>query len=277
MVHVHSRRGADTFLGFCARLMGIPAIVTRRVDNPEWGWWARLKYGSYTKVVAISEGIRDVLLKEGVLAEHVVCVRSVIDIEKFRYARDRDWFGNEFNVHSDAPVIGVVAQLINRKGHCFLLNIVNKLLVDFPTLRVFFFGKGPLFEEFEKRIESLELGHVVTLAGFRDDMAKVLPCLDLLVHPALSEGLGVSLIQAAASRVPIVASKVGGIPEIVVDGYNGVLVEPGDSEGLYKSIYRILESQSIRESMGENGFNIVKQLFTMSSMIDSYKKLYNGL
>jgi glycosyltransferase involved in cell wall biosynthesis len=113
----------------------------------------------------------------------------------------------------DVLLVGVVAQLIERKGHRFLLDALPALIAARPNLQLVFFGKGPLAGLLQERIDGEGLADHVRLAGFRDDLTDLLPCLDLLVHPATMEGLGVSLLQASAAGVPIVASRAGGIPE----------------------------------------------------------------
>lgn len=277
VVHAHSRRGADLWAGLCARVSGTPSILTRRVDNREWPPFARFKYGTYDRVISISEGIRQVLLSEGLAPEQVTCIHSVVKLENYQVARDREWFRQQFDVAVDAPVIGVIAQLIPRKGQRYLLEITHRLREQFPKLRILFFGQGPLREELEGFIAERNLGNVVTLAGFRDDMPNILPCLDLVVHPALMEGLGVSLLQAAAAGVPIVGARAGGIPEVVRDGINGLLVEPGNTEQLLSAVVRVLAEQGLGQQFGQAGRDLVLQKFSVESMVEAYWKLYSDL
>lgn len=277
VVHVHSRRGADLWAGVCARLQGIPAVVTRRVDNREWSPFARWKYGTYDRVVTISEGIRQVLLSEGLAPDRVQCVHSVVRAENYQVPRDRDWFSKEFGIPADALVIGVIAQLIPRKGHRYLLESVPDLLTHFPSLRIVFFGQGPLQEELSTYISNHNLTGSVLFGGFRRDMPQILPNLDLVVHPALMEGLGVSLLQAAAAGVPIVGARAGGIPEIVHDGVNGYLVEPGDIQTLLQAITRLLDDPSQAEQLGQAGKRIVAEHFSVGRMVQSYQHLYHDV
>lgn len=178
---------------------------------------------------------------------------------------------------ADAPVIGVIAQLIPRKGHRFLLEMAQRLREQFPKLRILFFGQGSLREELERYIAENGLGGVVGLAGFRDDMPKILPCLDLVVHPALMEGLGVSLLQAAAAGVPIVGARAGGIPEVVHDGVNGLLVAPGNSEELYQAIVELLADPARMARFGAAGRELVQGEFSVDAMVESYLALYRKL
>lgn len=277
IVHVHSRRGADIWTGICGRMSGVPTIITRRVDNREWAPWARLKYRSYDRIVTISEGIRQVLLAEGLAPDKVNCIYSVVDFERYQQPRNREWFEAQFGVSATAPVIGVIAQLIHRKGHRFLLEVLPHLLKCFPELRVVFFGQGPLQQELQSYINEHKMCGVVSLAGFRKDMQKILPCLDLVVHPALMEGLGVSLLQAAAAGVPIVGARAGGIPEVVRDGLNGRLVEPGNSEALFDAVNEFLTDKALARKCGAAGRELVQRDFSIRTMVERYVRLYQEL
>lgn len=277
LLHVHSRRGADIWGGLCARCHRIPGLVTRRVDNREWPPIARLKYGSYDGIVTISQGIREVLLEEGLAPERVRCVRSAVDLERYRVERDREWFRNEFGVPASAPLIGVIAQLIPRKGHRYLLEITPRLLSRFPELRIVFFGQGPLEGELRDSTTRLGLTRHVQLAGFRNDMPRILPCLDLVVHPALMEGLGVSLLQAAACGVPLVAARAGGIPEVVRHGHNGLLVEPGNSRELAEAITTLLADPALAARFGTNGRALVRDEFSIDGMVSGNVAVYEEL
>ncbi|MGB5774274.1 MAG: glycosyltransferase, partial [Sedimenticolaceae bacterium] len=117
IVHLHSRRGADVLGGVASWLSGVPCVLSRRVDNPESRLWVGLKYRLYAHVITISQGIRDVLLGEGLAATRVTCVRSAVDPQDWRQGCDRDAFLREFGLPDDAPVAGMIAQFIPRKGH----------------------------------------------------------------------------------------------------------------------------------------------------------------
>ena len=276
LIHIHSRRGADLLGPLAAMATGVKAILTRRVDNPEPSWWARLKYQPYHRVVTISEGIRQVLKAEGVPEEKLLCIHSAVDIQRYQISGDREWFRREFALPPDALAVGVIAQLIERKGHRFLIEAMPAILDRCPQAHFLFFGKGPLAGQLREQCTVAGLSDKVTFAGFRDDLNAVLPCLDLVVHPALMEGLGVSLLQAAAAGVPIVAGNAGGIPEIVVHGENGFLVPPGRSDVLVQPITELLLNKESNRRMGHAGQKIVRERFSIEAMVTSYQKLYNA-
>jgi glycosyltransferase involved in cell wall biosynthesis len=277
VVHLHSRRGADLYGGIAARLASVPCLLTRRVDNPEPPAWARVKYRLFDRVAAISEGIRAVLLSEGVPPGKVETVRSVVDAEAWSGPFDREAFRRAFALPPDAPALGVVAQLIERKGHRVLLRAAPAILSACPEARFLFFGKGPLEGALREEAAAAGLLDRVLFAGFREDLPKLLGCLDLVVHPALMEGLGVSLLQAAAAGVPVVGSDAGGIPEAVLDGVTGRIVPPGEAEPLAAAVTALLRDPAARAAMGEAGRRRVREEFSAPAMAAAYLRIYREM
>lgn len=266
LVHVHSRRGADLWGGLAARLAGVPAVLSRRVDNVEPGLVAAVKYPLYDHVVTISDGIRRVLRAAGVPAEQVSCVRSAVSPTPYLRDYDKAAYRAALGLPADTVLLGMVAQLIPRKGHRHLLAALERLLPRHPRLQVQIFGRGPLEDELRAHIASRGYADRVRLMGFVDNLPDILGCLDLLAHPADMEGLGVSLLQAAAARVPVVACRAGGIPEAVRHDYNGLLAEPGDVDGLTAALDRLLGDAMLRERMGANGRLLMLREFSVEAM-----------
>jgi len=274
IVHLHSRRGADILGGIAAWVSGTACILTRRVDNPENRSWAGVKYRLYHRVVTISEGIREVLVSEGIPSNKITCVHSAVDMAPYSTSCDRSWYLSEFDLEEGELTCGVVAQFIDRKGHRFLLRAIPEILKAVPGTTFIFFGKGPLEGQLTSMCRELGLEGKVIFAGFREDLHKILGCIDLLIHPALMEGLGVSLLQAAAAGVPIVGTRAGGIPEVVRDGLNGYLVPPGDVPSLVDATTRILVNQDLARRLGDGGRKIAGENFSIESMVEGNLKVY---
>ena len=277
IVHLHSRRGAEIMGGLAARLAGVKVVLSRRVDNPEPPIWVGWKYRLYQRVITISEGIYRVLLDEGVEQARLACVRSAIDPESCELECDRTWFREAFGLRESTTTLAVIAQLIPRKGHRFLINAMPELLDSFPDLRLLVFGQGALQDELKRQVDEMGLQAAITFAGFRTDLTRILPCLDLVVHPALMEGLGISLLQAAAAGVPIVAVNAGGMPEVVQDGYNGLLVPPGDTPALLQAISRLLSDRPLMMRMGQAGRVLVGREFSVARMVEGNLQVYREL
>ena len=274
LIHVHSRRGADIWGGLAAKVFGIPALITRRVDNPEQGFFAKKKYRMYKKVITISEGIRNVVLTTGISSEKVICVRSAIDTDSHKRPYEKKDFYKKIGIAENAITIGTIAQLIPRKGHADILIAAPQILKRFPQSMFLFFGKGPLLDELKKMCRDINIEENVKFMGFRKDLPEILPCLDLIIHPAHMEGLGVSLIEASYAGVPIVASRAGGIPEIVRDGENGLLFESGNIDELVKACSRILSDKGLAGKMGESGRRLVEREFSTEKMVEGNLSVY---
>ena len=277
IVHVHSRRSADLVGGRCARRAGVPAVLTRRVDNREPAWWARLKYRPYSVVAAISSAVESELVQHaGLDPARVVRVASAVDTERHRpdfAARAR--LAVTLNVPPGSIVVGVVAQLIPRKGHALLLDCLQEVISQHAGVQVLCFGRGPQERALHRRIAAHGLAEHVRLMGHRDDLAELMPGLDLLVHPALREGLGVAVLEAMSAGVPVVASDAGGIPDIIEHERSGLLFAAGDLCALRGGILRMLGDEALRIRLARAGRERVETRFSVRRMSRRYVEVYN--
>jgi glycosyltransferase involved in cell wall biosynthesis len=277
IVHVHSRRGADLWSPLAAWRTRSCLILTRRVDNPELPWLARFKYRHYHRVITISEAIRRVMLKERVPAHKLVCVPSAVDAQHDTRGCQKEWFWSQFSLQPDHKVIGVIAQLIARKGHQHLIKAIPAIVRRYPNTVFLFLGQGPLRAKLHKLCCRQKIEKYVHFAGFRPDLEKILGCLDIVVHPAEMEGLGVALLQSAAAGLPIVATRVGGIPEIVQDGINGYLVDVSDIQTLSARTLELLQDPVMARRLGKAGRLIVTAKFSIDAMVSGNLRVYRDV
>jgi glycosyltransferase involved in cell wall biosynthesis len=275
LVHVHSRRGADLYGGFAAALAGVPAVVTRRVDAPEPRLFGQLKYRPYRAVVALSRAITLQLRDAGVARERIVEIPSAVDTERYRpAAAARQRLCEGLALPRDALVVGVVAQLIERKRHSWLLALLPDLVRDLPQLRVVCFGRGPLEQRVRAELAERGLAEHVVLAGFRADLAELVPGFDVLAHPASREGLGLALLEAASAGVPVVACAVGGVPDVVLDGETGVLVPRDDATAFARALRALLASPAERRRMGAAARRHAERRFDTAQLVAAHHSLY---
>ena len=279
IVHLHSRRGADIWGGIAAKLTQTPCILSRRVDNPESRLLVSLKYRLYDHVITISEAIRQVLLSEGVPPEKVTCVRSAVDPEPYLHPVDRAAMQEEFSLPENVIIIGIVAQLIPRKGHAYLIEAIERLTKEYPSVRVLCFGQGPLRSQLEAIVQQKGLSGIIQFTGFRTDLPRWLGGLDILAHPADMEGLGVSLLQAAAAAVPVVTTRAGGLPEAIQEGETGILIEPADISALATALKQLIDDTDLRLTLGLAGRKRIMTDFSVEAMargnLDVYRKVLN--
>jgi glycosyltransferase involved in cell wall biosynthesis len=277
LVHIHSRRGADVWGGLGAKLAGVPAVMSRRNDNREKRLALWLKYPLYRHVVAVAQGIKDVLVSQGVPGSDITVVHSAIDPAHFQHPRSRTELAATFDVDPTQPILGIAAQLIERKGHALLFEALQMLATRHPTAQLIVFGRGALSASLPALAARHGLQHRVRFAGFRADLERWIGSLDVLVHPAYTEGLANVCLQAAAAGVPCIGSRVGGIPEAVADGITGVLVPVGDAAALAAAIDRLLSDAPLRQRLGAAGPAHVESDFTPPIMAAGNRAVYRRL
>ena len=277
IVHSHSRRGADFLAGYVTKFGAIPNVISRRVDSIEPKFLSNLRYRLFRKVIVISKKIYDILKDTGIDQEKLVLIRSAVDVKRFKKFADKMLFLKEFNIKQDDFVIASVGQLIQRKGHLHLIEIMPDLIQRYPNIKLIIFGQGKLEQLLRKRCSELGLNQKITFLGFRLDLDDFMPHFDLLVHPATEEGLGVSLLKASASGVPIVSFKTGGVPEIVRDGETGLLANPADREMLQKHIAYFIDNEEYRMDCAARAKKWVTNEFSLEEMISKHIKLYESI
>jgi glycosyltransferase involved in cell wall biosynthesis len=276
VVHVHSRRGVDVHGGRASRALGVPAVLTRRVDSPEAVAWVRYKYRAYARVIGISSAVtRELVDRVGLDAGRVRLIPSAVDSRLYRpdtHARAR--LDTELGVAPDAFAIGVVAQLIPRKGHEHLFACLPEVVARHPSITVLCFGRGPEKRRLERAIARGGLERHVKLVGFHDALERLMPGLDLLVHPAEREGLGLALLEAMSSGVAVVATAVGGIVDVVENETTGLLAPARSRSALAAAIARLVTNDRERRALAEAGRARVLERFTIDAMIDSHLEVY---
>ena len=277
IVHCHSRRGADFLGGHALARSGVPAILSRRVDHSEPGLIARWRYRPFRKVIAISENIAAVLQDNGIDAERLIVIRSAVDVDSINATPDCNAFREEFAFNPDDFIMAVVAQFIPRKGHRYLLDVILNLRDTYPNIRVILFGSGPGEAYLRALATRLNLFGTLQFAGFREDLDDYLACIDLLVHPAVEEGLGVAMLKAAAAGVPVLAFDTAGAREAVVHGKTGVLVPPKDTAMLQKAIALLIDETEMRHELGTAGRQRMKDEFLVATMVDRHIDLYESV
>jgi glycosyltransferase involved in cell wall biosynthesis len=277
VVHCHSRRGADLLGGLAASYADIPAVVSRRVDNTEMRMMATLRYRPFRKIIAISEAVAAVLREHGVEDERIAVIRSAVDADAFAREPDHAAFRQEFGINEGEVTIAAAGQLIPRKGHRYLLEAIADLVHSHPPFRVVLFGEGYLNNQLRAQAASLELTGVVQFAGFRDDLDDFIACFDLLAHPALAEGLGVTVLKAAAAGVPVVGFDAGGLSEAVENGKTGLLVKAEDVDELRGAIATLIDDKQARQRMGAAGRERMRKDFSIGVMAGKHVELYESL
>ena len=277
IVHFHTARAHAMSL-FLGPASGARRVVTRRMDyRPRGGPYARWLYNrAVDAVVAISDGVRDALLSAGVDRGRIHVIPSGVDIQRYQATdRLRSAARAQYGLGADASVLAVVGALEPRKGHAALFDAVARLRQ--PHVRILCAGTGSLQEQLRAKCAALGLGGQVLFLGWVDDVATVLAAADLVVMPSLQEGLGVAALEAMAAGCPVIASRVGGLPEALDEGRAGVLVPPGDDAALAVAIDGLLRDPARARALAAAGHERVRSRFTMAGMAEATLALYHTL
>jgi glycosyltransferase involved in cell wall biosynthesis len=262
IVHLHTKRAHALSLWLPRGSAGPKYVVTRRMDYPETNhWYTRHLYNQRVDgVVAISEKILQLLIEGGVARQKIRLIHSGIDPQPFESV------GDHGRPSSERAVVGVAAVLEKRKGHRFLLEAAGRLKRQGCQLKYCFAGEGSLRRSLEETASRLGLQEDVQFLGFVADIPRFLAAVDIVVLPSLFEGLGVSVLEAMAAGKAVIASRVGGLPELVIDAVTGFLVAPQDIEGLMNAIGKLAGNSSLTRQMGRKGRERLKSNFTLEQM-----------
>jgi len=254
-------------------------VVSRRVDFHIRNFFGRkVKYGaSVDKIIAISDAIRRILIEDGVDPERIVAIRSGFVPNDFQ--KDDiphiDIRG-KYGIPESSVVISTVAALAPHKAHYVLLKAARRVVDKHPDTKFLFAGEGDLAEDIKKNIYNLQLEKSVILLGFIEDIASVFRASDIFALSSREEGLCTSLYDAMYFGLPIVATSAGGIPEIVQDGINGLIVPVGDFTQFAEKINYLIENIDRRKKMGARSTDILKHN-TIDKTIDRTLELYRTL
>lgn len=258
-------------------------IITRRVDFPlKKNYFSRRKYmKNVDAIIAISEGVKKVLVEGGVDPENVEVISSGIDFSSFEEdssaLTSKDYLHREFSFAVDDYLVGIVAHLADHKGHQYLIQATKILKQQAPKIKTIIVGEGPLSMELDRQAKELDVEDIIFFLGFRKDIPKILSSLDLFVLSSHLEGMGSSILDAMASRLPVVATKVGGIPEVVINGETGLLVPPRNPSALARAILRLYSDKTLASRLGQKGYELVHRKFSAEAMAEKVVRLYEKI
>ncbi len=284
IIHTHLIQ-AD-ICGFVAgKIAGVPVIISTK-HNPDkfrkrfsiCVWLDGIFSNHSDRVIAVSYAVKDFLIKwEKISKDRFTVIHNGVDLREFNVDTDIPAKKRELGISLSSQVIGSVGRLDHQKGHMFFLKAIPKILEDVPDVKFVFVGDGPLRNKLEETSRELKVNQNIIFTGVRHDIPEILSIMDVFVLPSIFEGFGIVLLEAMAMGKPIVASRVGGIPEIVNDGLTGVLVEPANPSAIASSVVKLLKKTVEAKRIGNAGRAEVERKFTADAMARKIEGVYDEI
>ncbi len=281
---MHSHEFAmNTYGSIASVLSGVPIVTTVHGKSYYWKYLRRrMAYrfvSRQSKMVAVSEDIaRGLCQAVGIRPDRIRTIYNGIEIDLFHpNQRMREQIRRELQVTDEQSVIGAIGNLYPVKGHTYLVRAAAAVIRMVPNAVFFIAGRGHLLESLQAEARELGVENKIRFLGFRDDVPALLQAMDIFVLPSLSEGLPLSALEAMASGKPVVATRVGGVPEVVVDGETGFLTAPEDADELAEKLVCLLRTPCLAHQLGANGQEIVKERFSLDRMVKNYERLYQDV
>ncbi len=244
----------------------ISAFTTWRYITVE-RWLARA--GRTARLITVSDALRDELIREyGIAPALITTVHNGLDLAPFLDRGDRAGARDRYGLPPDALVFGIAARFAPQKAMDVLVATAPIVLAAHPESRYLLAGDGPLLAQVRDSATVTGFGDRILFPGFERDVPELLAALDVYVSSALSEGLPLATIEAMAAGLPVVSTRAGGTPEVVVDGETGLLAEPGDARGLAESMLRLADDPALRRRMGDAGRQRALAEFTEERMLE---------
>ena len=288
IVHTHTSK-AGVLGRLAARIAGVPVIVHTPHGHVFYGHFGSISSWVFLQIeralawitdglIALTTAEKTEHLERGVgCADRFAVIPSGIDIDRFKQARTAgkaipEWF----DCPPDATVIGSVGWLTDIKGHRFVVDAVAQLKPEHPQLHFVIVGSGDQHDALLYQAKKAGINHSVHLIGHREDVEACLAGMDGFVLPSLNEGMGRALVEAMAAGLPVIASSVGGIPALIEDENNGLLVPAGDSLALAGALRRILSDPHWACTLGQNAMRSIGTGFGVPAMVRAIESIYRG-
>jgi glycosyltransferase involved in cell wall biosynthesis len=277
IVHTHS--SADSWMASTAAKFIPRRPVVVRTRHLSASFNTRMIYSYMAdRVITVGDSTRRYMIQEkGIPGDRVLTIPTGVDLKEFDPEQIRENLREELRIAPNTPVFGTVAVFRRLKGHRYLLEATREILHSLPAAKLLLVGGGPQEKNLLRMVRELSLQEAVIMPGYREDVQEVLNTLDVFVFPSLQEALGTAILEAMAMKKPVVATRVGGIPEIVEDERNGYLVDPENFQAIAEKVVHLLRHVEIRKEMGAQGRKFVEACYDNRLMVQGLVNLYQEL
>lgn len=258
-----------------ALLTGRKTIFIRHQTDPLKGTTVALANRYVHGLVAVSGAVRASLEQRGIRPEKIRIIHNCVSTRRFNpSAVSRDEARLELGIGDEEMVVGTVAKLHRGKGVYEMLSAVAELTDSFPGIKLLFVGDGPEKNGLREETERRSLGDKVIFAGVRRDVERMYAAMDIFVLPSTcEEAFGMVLIEAMSMSRPVIGTTVGGIPDIIRDGVDGLLVPPGDAGAIAAAVRRLISDTALRAKISEEGRRTVEARFSEEVMAEQFDRL----
>ena len=280
---IHAHEFSAILCGWIvAMLAGVPFVATVHGKNY---FWEKLRrrvvyrlVSRHGTLIAVSKDLKQFICdKVGIPEKRVEVIYNGVTPAQTIADEEIQKCKAELEVSGCYPLLGVVGSLYPVKGHRFLLEAMPEILRRWPNARLLVIGRGELEVALKEQVAQLAIDANVHFLGMRQDVPRLLSILDVFVLPSLSEGLSLALLEAMASGKPVVATRVGGNPELIDHGRTGFLIQPEDEKDLAANLLNLLSDPEMMQQFGRQASERVQQHFSMGQMVDRYRDLYTRL
>ncbi len=275
--------GFHFFAALPAKLLKIPFVVSSRRELAHWQKKRHLfieNMGNLCidRVVCCSHAAQQwTLAKERIQPNKILTIHNGVDLNRFSPGPHRLKIREEFGVPAAAQVLGTVANFSYEKAYPYLLETMNLILTENPQTWFLLVGSGPLLDKMKCESKKIARSEQIVFTGFREDIPDLMDAMDVFALASLSEGFPNVLLEAMAMAKPVVATDVGGIPELISSGNDGVLVHPKDGKAMAAAILQLLRDPQTASRLGETARNKIASNFTIQKMVDQYENFYLSL
>lgn len=265
-----------------ARLAGIPVVICEEHGLYTWKhahhrWLDRKLANWCDRIIAVSGAVKDYNVREvGIPDEMIEVLPNCLDTNHSAFKKKRKESRSEFGFTADEFIVGHVGILRKEKAHNVLLQAFARFRKQ-RTAKLLLVGDGPLKGEIMEQVDSLGLAGQVVFAGSRPDVPDLLKAMDLFVFPSRNEALGIALLEAMYSGLPVIAAKTGGIPEIVMDGETGLLIESEDVTGFTEAMLLLAGKPEFCRTLGKNAQRYVTDTHSPQAYVDRLLQLHEEI
>ncbi|MBM3253452.1 MAG: glycosyltransferase family 4 protein [Candidatus Omnitrophica bacterium] len=275
IIHCHGYK-ADVICALLPKKLNIKKITTlhgwwigKSIKLKFYNWLDHLAIRNFDKIMVVSEPMKIALIRRHFPLERVIYIPNGVDLD-WIHSANGEQIREELNLTKDMFIIGIIGRLSKEKGHRYLLMALK----DIPSAVLLIIGNGPLEKQLKKMAVRLKIKERVIFLGFRHDVNSLIAAIDIFVLPSLTEGLPLALLEAMAAEKPIIASNVGGIPNVIKDGETGILIKPKNPTLIEKAIIQLIDKKDFAHQIASNAKKLVEDSYSLKATTKRYEEVY---